>query len=95
LTRALALEMARQQVTVNAICPGYLDTELTRANARAMANHTGKSAESILEMFSRTSPQKRLIHAEEVAAVALFLAREEAAGITGQAINVDGGAAMV
>jgi NAD(P)-dependent dehydrogenase (short-subunit alcohol dehydrogenase family) len=89
------LETARFQVTVNAICPGYVDTELTRENARRMAQRTGKSIDEILKLFAESSPQKRLIAPEEVAGLALMLASEKAGGITGQAINVDGGAVMV
>ncbi len=94
LTRALALETARYGVTVNAICPGYVDTELTLKNARQMAERTGKQLEDILRLFKGTSPQNRLIAPEEVAELALMLASESAGGITGQAINVDGGAVM-
>ena len=95
LTRSLALETARQNITVNAICPGYLDTELTRENARRMAETTGKTVDAILALFAKTAPQNRLIDPEEVASLAVFLAGEKCAGITGQAINVDGGAVMV
>jgi 3-hydroxybutyrate dehydrogenase len=95
LTRSLALETAKSKVTVNAICPGYVDTELTRENAHRMAQRTGKSIEDVLKLFAESSPQKRLIAPEEVAGLALLLASEKAGGITGQAINVDGGAVMV
>jgi NAD(P)-dependent dehydrogenase (short-subunit alcohol dehydrogenase family) len=95
LTRSLALELARRNITVNAICPGYLNTELTRENARRMAEKTGKPLDQVMAMFAGSAPQNRLIEPEEVAALALFLAGENSAGITGQAINVDGGAVMV
>lgn len=95
LTRALALETARVGVTVNAICPGYVDTELTHQNAQMMAQKTGKSVDEILKIFGKSSPQNRLIAPEEVAALALMLASDKAVGITGQAINVDGGAVMI
>ncbi len=95
LTRALALEMARTGVTVNAICPGYVDTELTLNNVRLMAEKTGKRVEEILKLFKGTSPQNRLIAPEEVADVAVMLSSKAADGMTGQAINVDGGAVMV
>jgi NAD(P)-dependent dehydrogenase (short-subunit alcohol dehydrogenase family) len=95
LTRSLALELAQRNVTVNAICPGYLNTETTRENARRMAEKTGKSVSDVLGMFAGAAPQKRLIEPDEVAAVALFLASFKCSGITGQAINVDGGAVMV
>jgi NAD(P)-dependent dehydrogenase (short-subunit alcohol dehydrogenase family) len=94
LTRSLALETAKLGVTVNAICPGYVDTELTRENARRMADKTGKSIEEVLKLFAGSSPQKRLITPAEVAGLALMLASEKAGGITGQAINLDGGAVM-
>jgi enoyl-[acyl-carrier-protein] reductase (NADH) len=67
---------------------------LTRENARRMADKTGKSMDEILKLFAESSPQKRLIAPGEVAALALLLASEKAGGITGQAINVDGGAVM-
>jgi NAD(P)-dependent dehydrogenase (short-subunit alcohol dehydrogenase family) len=95
LTRSLALETAKLGVTVNAICPGYVDTESTRENARRMAQKTGKKLDDILRLFAESSPQKRLVAPAEVAALALMLASEKSGGITGQAINVDGGAVMV
>lgn len=94
LTRSLALETARGGVTVNAICPGYLDTDLTRENAARMAETSGKTVDEVLRLFAATSPQKRLITPEEVAFLALTLASESAKGITGQAIHIDGGTVM-
>lgn len=94
LTRTLALETARLGVTVNAICPGYLDDDLTHANAQRMAKKTGKSVEDTLAMFAGSSPQKRLIAPEEVAELALLIASEKLSGMTGQAISLDGGATM-
>ena len=95
LTRALAVETAKFGVTVNAVCPGYVDTALTRRNALLMAQKRGKPLDDSLEILASTSPQKRLIEPEEVAHLTLMLASESANGITGQAINVDGGAVMV
>jgi NAD(P)-dependent dehydrogenase (short-subunit alcohol dehydrogenase family) len=95
LARVLALETARLGITVNTICPGYLDDELTHANARRMAEKTGKSVEQILAMFAGTAPQQRLIAPEEVAQLALLLASEKMSGMTGQAISIDGGATMI
>ena len=94
LTRTLALETARQGITVNAICPGYLDDELTHANAQRMSNQTGKSEEQILAMFASSAPQKRLITTQEVAELAVLVASENLASMTGQAISLDGGATM-
>jgi NAD(P)-dependent dehydrogenase (short-subunit alcohol dehydrogenase family) len=95
LTRSLALETAQQGITVNAICPGYVDDERTRENAKLMAEKTGKSTQEILQVFAASAPQHRLIAPEEVASLALLMASEKLAGMTGQAINVDGGAVMV
>jgi 3-hydroxybutyrate dehydrogenase len=95
LTRVLALETARLGITVNAICPGYLDDELTHANAQQMAEKTGKSVDQILAMFASSAPQKRLIAPEEVAELALLMASDRLAGMTGQAVSIDGGATMI
>jgi len=95
LTRSLALETARAGVTVNAICPGYIDDERTRENAKTMAEKTGKSIDDILKLFAASAPQNRLIAPEEVASLALLIASEKLGAMTGQAINVDGGAVMV
>ena len=95
LTRSLALETARAGVTVNAICPGYIDDERTRENAKVMAEKTGKSIDDILNLFASSAPQNRLIAPEEVASLALLMASEKLGAMTGQAVNVDGGAVMV
>jgi NAD(P)-dependent dehydrogenase (short-subunit alcohol dehydrogenase family) len=94
LTRSLALEVADKGITVNAICPGYVDTEMTTRGIENITAKTGKSAADALEAIKRMSPQKRLVTADEVAAVALLLASEEGGAINGQAINVDGGAVL-
>src|SRR4030095_7123470 len=94
-TRSFALESAAHGVSVNAICPGYIDDERTRENAALMARKTGKSAQEILQLFAASAPQNRLISPAEVASLALLIASEKLAGMTGQAINVDGGAVMV
>jgi NAD(P)-dependent dehydrogenase (short-subunit alcohol dehydrogenase family) len=61
LTRALAVETARSGVTVNAVCPGYVDTELTRENARRLAKKRGQSLDQALAMLAASCPQRRLI----------------------------------
>ena len=94
LTRALAIETARSGVTVNAVCPGYVNTELTRENARRLAEKRGQSVDEALALMAASCPQRRLIEPEEVAYMTLVLASERASGITGQAIQVDGGAVM-
>ena len=91
LTRALAVELNSYNITVNAICPGYVDTPMPDASVANMVARTGMSAEEARQTLERMSPQRRLIEPDEVASVALFLALDTSKGITGQAINVDGG----
>jgi 3-hydroxybutyrate dehydrogenase len=92
LTRALALEVVAAGVTVNAICPGYVATDLTRQSARRIQEMTGRTYEQAIESLAAFSPQRRLVEPEEVAALAVMLASDEARGVTAQAWNVDGGA---
>jgi NAD(P)-dependent dehydrogenase (short-subunit alcohol dehydrogenase family) len=94
LTRALAVELMPYNITVNAICPGYVDTPMTDASVANMVARTGMSEEKAREYLQQTSPQGRLMEPEEVAAIAVFLAQDIARGITGQAINLDGGGVM-
>ncbi|HET7718000.1 MAG TPA: SDR family NAD(P)-dependent oxidoreductase [Bauldia sp.] len=91
LTRALAQEVARSGVTVNAICPGYVDTDLVRDGAARVAAKTGRPREEITAAFHRHNPQGRLITVEEVAGAVVWLASDEAAAVNGQAIAIDGG----
>ncbi len=92
LTRALAAELVSSGITVNAICPGYAATELTWESARRIQTKTGRSYEEVVQSLTAFSPQRRLVEPEEVAALAVVLASEDARGVTGQAWNVDGGA---
>lgn len=94
LTRALAAELVSYNITVNAICPGYVDTPLTDQAVANIAARTGRSEAEARAALERTSPQNRLMTPEEVAAVAVLLASDSARGINGQAINVDGGSVM-
>lgn len=94
LTRALAVEMQPYNITVNAVCPGYVDTPMTDASVSNMVARTGISEEKAREYLSRTSPQNRLISPEEVAAAVVFLALDSSQGISGQALNIDGGGTM-
>ncbi|HJQ34419.1 MAG TPA: SDR family NAD(P)-dependent oxidoreductase [Pyrinomonadaceae bacterium] len=94
LTRSAALEVASKGVTVNAVCPGYVDTQMTTRAVENIEAKTGRSAADSLEAIKRMSPQNRLVTPEEVAALALLLASDEGRGITGQAINVDGGTVL-
>jgi 3-hydroxybutyrate dehydrogenase len=94
LTRSVALEVAAQGVTINAICPGYVDTEMTSRGIENIVAKTGKSAKQAQAAIEKMSPQNRMVTAEEVAALALLLASHEGRGINGQAINVDGGTVL-
>ena len=91
LTKSIALEVATMGITVNAICPGYVDTEMVSRGVERITSRTGRSAEEALDTLKKMSPQNRLVTVEEVAAVALLLASDEGRGINGQGINVDGG----
>jgi 3-hydroxybutyrate dehydrogenase len=93
-TRVLATEMSRYNITANAICPGYVDTPMTDFAVAFMVSRTGKSEDDARKLLEATNPQQRLITPEEVASLAVMLASDDARGISGQAINIDGGAAM-
>jgi 3-hydroxybutyrate dehydrogenase len=94
LTRSVAMEVATKGVTVNAICPGYVETDMTTHAVENIQSKTGKSEDEALDVLKRMSPQNRLVTPEEVAALALLLASDEGRGINGQAINVDGGSVL-
>ncbi len=94
LTKVAALEMAGKGVTVNAVCPGYVDTPMTDGGVARIAGKTGAEPAAIRRQLEELSPQKRLVTADEVAALVLYLCGEEARGITGQGLNVDGGTLM-
>ena len=90
-TRALAAEVADQGITVNAICPGYVDTPMTEYSVAHIAEKTGVSSEEALGHILALSKQNRLIRPEEIAHLALMLCGDDAEGINGQAIAIDGG----
>jgi NAD(P)-dependent dehydrogenase (short-subunit alcohol dehydrogenase family) len=94
LTRSLAAEVASKGITANAICPGYVDTDMTAGAIEKIIAKTGLSGEEALDFLKKMSPQNRLVTSEEVAAVALLLASYAGRGINGQAINVDGGSLL-
>ena len=94
LTRALALEYARTSVTVNAVCPGYVDTPMTEATIGALARATGRDRTEARAMLERRNPQRRLVAADEVADAVAWLCLPASQSITGQAISVSGGEVM-
>ncbi|MCP8969870.1 3-hydroxybutyrate dehydrogenase [Ectobacillus ponti] len=92
LTKVAALEGAEHGVTVNALCPGYVDTPLVRGQLQDLAKTRNVPLESVLEaVIYPLVPQKRLLAVEEIADYAVFLASDKAKGITGQAAVLDGG----
>lgn len=94
LTRALALEVANRNITVNAVCPGYTDTDIVRDTVRNITAKTGRSEQEALEALVARNPQRRLIQPQEVASTVLWLCLPGSESITGQSIAVAGGEAM-
>jgi len=94
LTRALALELAKTDVTVNAVCPGYTETDIVADAVKNIMAKTGRSEAEARAELVKSNPQGRMIQPEEVAQAVLFLCQEAAASITGQAIAVAGGEVM-
>ena len=91
MTRALALEMARKGVTVNAVCPGFTDTDLVSRSLDTIVESTGMSRKQALAELVKNNPQGRLIKPREIADTVMWLCGENSASITGQAIAVAGG----
>jgi len=88
LTRAVALEAAARGVTVNAVCPGWIDTGMTDRAVERIVERTGRPSGEARQMLERMNRQQRLITPDEVAAVAAYLASPAAAGINGQDVDV-------
>lgn len=93
LTRALAMETAKQGITVNAVCPGYTDTDMARSAIDNLVR-AGRSEDDAMKAITRVMPIGRLIQPEEVASAVGWLCAPEAAAVTGQCIGVAGGEVM-
>jgi 3-hydroxybutyrate dehydrogenase len=90
-TRSLSSEVGDKGVTVNAVCPGWVDTPLTHMAAQNIADKSSSSVDDVLTAFRARHPQNRLFTPQEVAEVIAFLASDGAGGINGQAVAIDGG----
>ena len=91
LTKSLALEVAKKGITVNALCPGFLNTEMTDRSVANIIEKTGMSEDDARATLAKNNPQGRLIEPSEVTASALWLCSEGSEGINGQAIAISGG----
>lgn len=93
-TRALALEVARSGITVNAVCPGYTETAIVEQAIESIVETTGRSLADARDMLLRRNPQRRLVSPDEVAATVAWLCLPESQSINGQAISLSGGEVM-
>jgi NAD(P)-dependent dehydrogenase (short-subunit alcohol dehydrogenase family) len=91
LMRALAVETAKTGVTVNAVCPGFVETDMLDESVRRIVDKTGRTVEEARASLAASNPQGRFIQPQEVAAAVLWLCSEDAGSITGQAISLSGG----
>ena len=91
LTKALALELARKNVTVNALCPGYTETEIVQDAVRNIVAKTGQSEAQARQALAASNPQQRLVQPDEVAQSVLWLCAPGSGAVNGQAIAIDGG----
>jgi 3-hydroxybutyrate dehydrogenase len=90
-TKALALEVAKTGITVNAVCPGFTDTDIIASAVKTITANSKRSTVDALATFTATNPQGRLVRPEEVAAAVLWLASEESAAVNGIALPIAGG----
>ena len=90
-TRALAVELARTGVTVNAVCPGFVETEMAESAIRNIEKATGRDPAAARKALEKMNPQNRLIQVDEIVHCVRGLVAEGSRGINGQAITIDGG----
>lgn len=93
-TRSVAAEVAAQGITANAVCPGFVDTEMVAESVTRIVDKTGMPKDAALDSIKSHSPQNRLLTTPEVAAMVTLLCSEEGRGINGQALVMDGGALL-
>jgi NAD(P)-dependent dehydrogenase (short-subunit alcohol dehydrogenase family) len=91
LTKALALEVAKTGITVNAVCPGYTDTDVIASAVKTISKASNRSNDEALATFTAANPQGRLVRPEEVAGAVLWLASDDAAAVNGIALPIAGG----
>ncbi|WP_421376534.1 SDR family NAD(P)-dependent oxidoreductase [Paraburkholderia sp. DD10] len=94
LTRSLALEVATKGVTVNAVCPGYTETELLHASLEQITSKTSRTEQQARETLLRSNPQRRFVSPEQVANAVLWLCQPGSEAVTGQSISISGGEVM-
>jgi NAD(P)-dependent dehydrogenase (short-subunit alcohol dehydrogenase family) len=94
LTRSVALDYAAKGVTVNCVCPGWVQTEMVEETVQNIQQKTGRTREEAIKSLVKDVPMGRMIQPEEVAALTVFLCSNLASGITGQGFNIDGGTVL-
>ena len=94
LTRSLAMELAKKGVTVNAVCPGFTETDIVRESIANIVAKTGQTEQQAREALVSHNPQKKMIQADEVAQTVLWLCSSAAVSVNGQSIAIDGGETM-